>query len=138
VKSNTVLHRESSSLTLSFLDLIYVELATVGIMSEEQAAKEGIEVDVYRAGLEHNDRAILESSNVGFCKIVVKKDTDEILGATILADRAGEIINEVTLAMKEKIGLRSLGRNIHSYPTTGEAIQGCGLQYINKSWTRLD
>jgi pyruvate/2-oxoglutarate dehydrogenase complex dihydrolipoamide dehydrogenase (E3) component len=107
-------------------------------MSEEQAAKEGIEVDVYRAGLEHNDRAILESANVGFCKIVVLKGTGEIVGATILADRAGELINEVTLAMKEKIGLRSLGRNIHSYPTTGEAIQGCGLQFINKSWTRLD
>ncbi|CAJ1954847.1 unnamed protein product [Cylindrotheca closterium] len=114
------------------------EFATVGIMSQEQADKEGIEVDVYRAGLEHNDRAILESSNVGFVKIVTKKDSDEILGATIVADRAGDIINEISLAMKEKIGLRSLGRNIHSYPTTGEAVQGCGLQFINKSWTRFD
>lgn len=107
-------------------------------MSQEQADKEGIEVDVYRAGLEHNDRAILESSNVGFVKIVTKKGSGEIVGATIVADRAGDIINEISLAMKEKIGLRALGRNIHSYPTTGEAVQGCGLQFINKDWTRFD
>lgn len=114
------------------------EYATVGIMSQEQADKEGIEVDVYRAGLEHNDRAILESSNVGFVKIITKKESDEIVGATIVADRAGDIINEISLAMKEKIGMRALGRNIHSYPTTGEAVQGCGLQFINKRWTRFD
>jgi pyruvate/2-oxoglutarate dehydrogenase complex dihydrolipoamide dehydrogenase (E3) component len=81
---------------------------------------------------------ILEGSNLGFCKIVVKQDTGEILGATIVAERAGEIINEVTLAMKEKIDLRAIGRNIHSYPTTGEAVMGCGLQFINKQWTRFD
>ena len=115
-----------------------IEYATVGIASQEQASQEGIEVDVYRAGLEHNDRAILEGSNVGFCKIIVEKYTDKIIGATIVAERAGEIINEVSLAMKYNLGLFKVGRNIHSYPTTGEAVQGCGLQYINKHWTRFD
>lgn len=124
-------------LTCPIFDTI-TEFATVGVMSKEQADKDGIDVDVYRAGLEHNDRAILESSNVGFVKIITRKDSDEILGATIVADRAGDMINEISLAMKEKIGLRALGRNIHSYPTTSEAIQGCGLQYINKRWTRFD
>ena len=114
------------------------EYATVGIASPDQATKEGIEVDVYRAGLEHNDRAILEGSNVGFCKIVVKKDTDEIIGATVVAERAGEIINEIALALKYNLSLSQLGRNIHSYPTTGEAVMGCGLQYINKHWKRFD
>jgi len=116
------------------------EFATVGIMSQEQADEEGIEVDASFVPAWNTiyDRAILESSNIGFVKIVTKKDSDEILGATIVADRAGDIINEISLAMKEKIGLRSLGRNIHSYPTTGEAVQGCGLQFINKRWTRFD
>ena len=114
------------------------EYATAGVSSEEMAKKRGIEVDVYRAGLEHNDRAILESNNVGFCKIVCAKGTDEILGCTIVAERAGEMINEVTLAMKNKIGLKGIGRNIHSYPTCGEAVMGCGIGYINSHWKRLD
>ena len=93
---------------------------------------------MYRAGLEHNDRAILESDNRGFCKIFCEKGTDNILGCVIVAARAGEMINEVTLAMKYGIGLKQVGRNIHSYPTTGEAVMGCGIQYINSHWERLD
>ena len=114
------------------------EYATAGIYSEELATKQGIEVDVYRAGLEHNDRAILESNNVGFCKIFCAKGTDKILGTTIVADRAGEMINEVTLAMKNGIGLKAIGRNIHSYPSAGEAVMGCGISYINSHWKKLN
>jgi pyruvate/2-oxoglutarate dehydrogenase complex dihydrolipoamide dehydrogenase (E3) component len=128
-----------SSLVVPAVMYTEPEYATVGnIASEEQAKKAGIEVDVYRAGLEHNDRAILESNNVGFCKIVVEKGTDKILGATIVAERAGEMINEVSLAIKNDLGLYAIGRNIHSYPTTGEAVQGCGVQYINKHLPRFD
>jgi len=114
------------------------EYATVGIASQDQADKRGIAVDVYRAGLEHNDRAILESDNRGFCKIFCKKGTDEIIGATLVAARAGEMINEVTLAMRHNIGLRGIGRNIHAYPTTGEAVMGCGIQFINSRWERIN
>ena len=127
-----------SSLVVPAVAYTEPEFATVGISSEDQAKLQGIECEVYRAGLEHNDRAILENSNVGFCKIVVKKGTDEILGATIVAERAGEMINEVSLAMKNNLGLYAIGRNIHSYPTTGEAVMGCGLQYINKNLPRFD
>jgi pyruvate/2-oxoglutarate dehydrogenase complex dihydrolipoamide dehydrogenase (E3) component len=127
-----------SSLVVPAVMYTEPEYATVGIASEEQATKQGMEVDVYRTGLEHNDRAILESSNVGFCKMIVKKGTDEIIVATIVAERAGEMINEVSLAIKNKLGLYAIGRNIHSYPTTGEAVQGCGVQYINKNLPRFD
>jgi hypothetical protein len=61
------------------------------ISPEDQASKRSVEFDVYQGGLEHNDRAILEASNVGFCKIVVKKRIDKIICATIVAERAGEI-----------------------------------------------
>ena len=60
------------------------EYATVGISSETQANSAGVEVDVYRTGLEHNDRAILEGANVGFCKIVARKGTGEILGKCLI------------------------------------------------------
>jgi len=127
-----------SSLVVPSVAYTEPELATVGISSEDQARREGIECEVYRTGLEHNDRALLENSNVGFVKIIVKKGTDEILGATIVAERAGEMVNEVTLAMKNNLGLYAIGRNIHSYPSTGEAVMGCGLQYVNKHLPRFD
>jgi len=127
-----------SSLVVPAVAYTEPELATVGISSEDQAKKEGIECEVYRTGLEHNDRALLENRNVGFCKIIVKKGTDEIIGATIVADRAGEMVNEVSLAIKNNLGLYAIGRNIHSYPTTGEAVMGCGVQYINKYLPRFD
>ena len=85
------------------------EYATVGITSVEMAEKKGVKVDTYRAGLEHNDRAILESSNVGFVKIFCLEGTDKIVGSTVASERAGEMINEVTLAMKNNIGLRVIG-----------------------------
>lgn len=127
-----------SSLVVPAVMYTEPEYATVGLYSAEMAERKGVPVDVYRAGLEHNDRAILESANVGFCKIFCKQGTDEIVGCTIVAERAGEMINEVTLAMKNNIGLRGIGRNIHSYPTTGEAVMGCGIQYINSHWERLN
>ena len=127
-----------SSLVVPAVMYTEPEYATVGIFAKDAAAKAGVEVDVYSTSLEHNDRAITESDTRGVVKIICKARTDEILGATIVASRAGELINEVTLAMKHGIGLSGIGRNIHSYPTTGEAVMGCGLQYINSRWKRLD
>ena len=93
------------------------------------------EFDVYKAELTHNDRAILDSSDKdGFVKIFCKKGTGTIVGCTIVSSRAGEIVNEVSLAMKHGIDMKGLGRNIHSYPTLGEAVMGCGLQFINARW----
>ena len=68
-----------------------------------------------RSGQEHNDRAILESDKRGFCKIFCGEGTDKILGSTIVAVRAGEMINEVGPAMKHGIGLDEIS-------TTGEAV----------------
>ncbi len=94
--------------------------------------------DVYKAELMHNDRAILDSSDKnGFVKIHCKKETGEIVECTIVSTRAGEIANEVSLAMKYGIGIEGLGRNIHSYPTLGEAVMGCGLQFINARWETM-
>jgi len=110
------------------------EYASVGIVNANSD-----EVDIYTASLEHNDRAILESDNdYGYAKVFCKKGTGTIVGCTIVASRAGEIINEVTLAMKHGVPLEGIGRNIHSYPTTGEAVMMCGLQLINSKWKRLD
>jgi pyruvate/2-oxoglutarate dehydrogenase complex dihydrolipoamide dehydrogenase (E3) component len=127
-----------SSLVVPAVMYTEPEYATVGIYSKELADKKGIEVDVWRTSLEDNDRGIVEEKNVGVVVVVCKQGTDEILGATIVAERAGEMINEVTLAIKHNIGLRGIGRNIHAYPTIGEAVMTCGVQLINSQWPRFE
>jgi hypothetical protein len=59
----------------------------------------------------------------------VHDHSDRILGATIVARHAGEMINEITLAMVAGIGLRTLARVIHAYPTQAEAIRDAAIAY---------
>jgi len=103
------------------------EVAHTGLY-ERDFAERGIECETYKTGLEHCDRAILESATEGFVKIHVLKGTDTILGATIVAPCAGEMISELTVAMQADIGLGTLGRVVHPYPTIAEAIKGCGIR----------
>ena len=42
------------------------------------------------------------------------------------------MISELTLAIQAKIGLGTIGRTIHPYPTVAEAIQGCGVAYASR------
>ena len=75
------------------------------------------------------DRAIADGEEEGFAKIHVKKDTDKILGATIVARHAGDMISEVTLAMVGNVGLKTLATVIHPYPTQAEAIRKAADAY---------
>lgn len=75
------------------------------------------------------DRAILDGEKEGFVRVHVKKGTDEILGATIVAEHAGDMISELTLAMTNQIGLGKIASTIHPYPTQAEAIRKLGDQY---------
>lgn len=126
-----------SSLIIPAVMYMKPEYATVGISSQNMANQHNIPVDTYYSSLQHNDRAILEESNIGYCNIICKKNTDIIIGCTIVCDRAGEMINELTLAIKNNIGLRAIGRNIHSYPTLGEAVMSCGILYINANAAKM-
>ena len=114
------------------------EVATVGLTVGE-AAQKGVEVERYYTSLEHNDRCILEGEDNegGYVAILCAKGTDTVVGATIVAARAGEMVNEVTLAIKDGVGLGVIGRVIHAYPTSGEAVMCCGLAYIRTQWAKL-
>jgi pyruvate/2-oxoglutarate dehydrogenase complex dihydrolipoamide dehydrogenase (E3) component len=74
-------------------------------------------------------RAICDSEEEGFVKIHVKEGTDQILGATIVARHAGDMIHEITLAMVAGIGLSTLGSVIYASPTQGEAIKKAADAY---------
>jgi len=98
------------------------EIAHTGLY-EHQAEKMGFATDTYKFEMAENDRAITEGETEGFVKVIVKKGTDQILGATIVASHAGEMINEISVAMAAKMGLGKIGGVIHPYPTQSEAIK---------------
>ncbi|HEV2748298.1 MAG TPA: FAD-dependent oxidoreductase [Allosphingosinicella sp.] len=96
------------------------EVAQVG-HNERSAQEAGIAYEVVRYDLGHLDRAVAESARTGFVKLLVAPGKDRILGATIVAANAGELIAEYVLAMKHKIGLNKILGTIHAYPTMAEA-----------------
>lgn len=98
------------------------EIAHVGLY-EADAAERGIAVDTFVERFEELDRAIVDGERDGLVKIHVRRGTDRILGATIVARHAGEMISEVTVAMAGKVGLGKLADVIHPYPTQAEAIK---------------
>ncbi|MEY3624571.1 MAG: hypothetical protein RLZZ407_2130 [Pseudomonadota bacterium] len=104
------------------------ELATVGL-TEAEARAQGQSFDVTRYDLDDLDRAIAESEAHGFVKILTAKGSDRILGATIIGQNAGEILAEVTFAMKHKMGLRKILQTIHPYPTWAEANKYAAGQF---------
>jgi pyruvate/2-oxoglutarate dehydrogenase complex dihydrolipoamide dehydrogenase (E3) component len=75
------------------------------------------------------DRAIVDGEEEGFVKIHVQEGTDKILGATVVARHAGEMINDISLAIGSGIGLRTLARVIHPYPTQAAAIKMAADSY---------
>ena len=95
------------------------EVARVG-MTEAEARDARIGVDVTRYDLSHLDRAIAEGAAEGFVKVLTRRGSDRIVGATIVGAHAGEMLAEFVLAMKHGIGLNRLLGTIHAYPTFAE------------------
>ena len=126
--------RKTSSLTIPWCTYTDPEVAHVGLY-EREAEEKGIPVDAYTQSLEHVDRAILDGEEQGFVKVVTRKGTPRILGATVVARHAGEMISEITLAMKSKTGLTDLAYTIHPYPTQAESISRVGFAYLKTKLT---
>ena len=125
--------KKLSSLTMPWVTYTDPEVAHVG-MYEKDAQKKGIEVDTFFVPLSEVDRAVADGETAGFAKVFVNKGTDKILGATIVARNAGDMISEVTLAIVGNLGLKTLGSVIHPYPTQAEVIRKAADEY---SRTRL-
>lgn len=96
------------------------EVAAVGL-TERDAAARGIAVEVTRYAIGDLDRALTEGATEGFVKVLTAPGKDRILGVTIVAEHAGELLAEFVIAMKYKLGLNKLLGTIHAYPTWAEA-----------------
>jgi pyruvate/2-oxoglutarate dehydrogenase complex dihydrolipoamide dehydrogenase (E3) component len=128
--------KSSSSLVIPWCTYTSPEVAHVGLY-EDEAKEKGIEIDTFVQHFDDVDRAILEGESEGFVKVHVGIGTDRILGATIVARNAGDLISEITLAMTHGLGLSKVGSTIHPYPTQAEAIRKLGDQYNRTRLTPL-
>ena len=109
------------------------EIARVGL-SETEAKQQRIEYDVFQQSMADVDRAVVENSTSGFAKVLTRKGSDKIIGATIVAEHAGDLLQPLILAMHAGLGLSKVAAAIHPYPTFVEVARKTGDAY-NK--TRL-
>ena len=107
------------SLIMPWCTFTEPEVAHVG-MYEKDAKDKGIEVETYTFKLDEVDRAILDGEDEGFARVHIQKGTDKILGATIVAAHAGDMIGEFSVAMKAGAGAKTIAGTIHPYPTQAE------------------
>jgi pyruvate/2-oxoglutarate dehydrogenase complex dihydrolipoamide dehydrogenase (E3) component len=117
--------KKASSLIIPWCTYTDPEIAHVGLYPAEAEAR-GIPVETIMVRLDEVDRAILDSQNDGFLKVHVQKKSGRILGATIVASHAGDMISELTVAISAGISLGKLGSVIHPYPTQAEVIKRAG------------
>ena len=126
----------ASSLLIPRCTYTSPEIAYVGMTPTEANAK-GIKLDTFVQAFAGVDRAVLDGCTDGFAKVYVKKGTDKMVGATVVADDAGELISQFTLAIQHQIGLKRLASTIYPYPTRAEVVRKLGDQYNRTRLTPL-
>jgi len=116
----------------TFLD---PEVATVGL-TESQAKERGTDYELIEQEMKAVDRAVVERTDTGFARVLVKRGSDKILGATIVGEHAGELIQEFVLAMKHGIGLKQIASTIYAYPTFASLVLKSAEKFNKKRLTR--
>jgi pyruvate/2-oxoglutarate dehydrogenase complex dihydrolipoamide dehydrogenase (E3) component len=117
-----------SALTIPWCTYTDPEIVHVGLY-ETDAKSRGLEVKTFVQEFKEVDRAILDGETDGIMKVIVASGSDRIVGATIVASHASEMISEITLAITKGIGLGAIADVIHPYPTQAEAFRKLGDQY---------
>jgi dihydrolipoamide dehydrogenase len=104
------------------------EVARVGL-SEDEAKEQGVAYEVTHYGIDDLDRAIADSEDHGWIKVLTKPGSDKLLGVTIVGSHAGDLLAEYVLAMKHGLGLNKILGTIHTYPTMSEAIKAAAGEW---------
>ncbi|MEK6709161.1 MAG: mercuric reductase [Nitrospinota bacterium] len=120
--------QRASALVIPWCTYTDPQVAAVGT-PEGEAAGQGIETQSFLQPLEGVDRAVLDGETEGFAKVWVRKGTDEIVGATVVARNAGDMIGLYALAIQKRLGLKALAGLILPYPTQAEAVRKTGDLY---------
>ena len=104
------------------------EIAHVG-MTWDDATRQGVPAEQIMVPFHEVDRAILDGESAGFLKVILARGSDRILGITIVASHAGDLIGEAVVAMTNGLGLGAIGRAMHPYPTQAEAFRKAADQW---------
>ena len=138
VIQNALFHgrARASALIIPWCTYTDPEIAHVGLY-EQEAKERGLAIQTFVQNLHEVDRAILDGETQGFVKVHVRAGSDKIMGGTIVARHAGDMISELTLAMVGGLGLGTLARTIHPYPTQSEAIKKTADAYNRTRLTPL-
>ena len=125
---------KASDLVMPWCTYTSPEVAHVGLTAEE-AREAGERVETITVPLREVDRAVLDGDDEGFVRVHLARGSDRILGATLVAADAGNMISEVTVAITSGVGLGAVGKAIHPYPTTAEAIRKAAEAYRRQKLT---
>ncbi len=98
------------------------ELAHVGLTEHDARARYGTDVRVFTRSFSDVDRAIADGETEGMVKLITRGN-GTLLGGHILAAGAGDMIGEVALALKHRLGINALASLVHPYPTMPDAIR---------------
>ena len=126
--------KKLSALTIPWCTYTDPEIAHVGYY-EKDAQAAGFDVATITQELAQIDRAILDGETDGFARVHYDKRTGKILGGTIVARHAGEMIGELTLAIVAKKRIGALSLTIHPYPTQAEVLRKIGDAYMRSKLT---
>ena len=126
--------RKVTDLVIPWCTYTDPEVAHVGF-HEKEARAAGFDVATITQTLSDVDRAVLDGDTAGFGRVHYDKKTGKILGGTIVARHAGEMIGELTLAITAKQSIGVLSSTIHSYPTQVEALRKIGDAYMKTKLT---
>ena len=122
-----------SRLVMPWCTYTHPEIAHVGLY-EREAKAQSLALDTYQVPITRANRAVTDGEEEGFVKVHVREGTDQIVGATIVAAHAGDLITQYTLAITQRVGLGAFTRVIYPYPTQGEALKAVAGAYTR---TRL-
>ena len=126
--------RKVTDLVMPWCTYTDPEIAHVGYY-EKGAQSAGYEVATLTQSLGDVDRAVLDGEAAGFARVHYDKKTGKILGGTIVARHAGEMLGELTLAITAKQTVGVLSSTIHSYPTQAEVLRKIGDAYMRTKLT---
>ena len=124
------------ALTIPWCTYTDPEIARVGL-SPQEAAERGVAIDTFTRPLSEVDRAVLEARSEGLVRIHVRQGSDRMVGATVVAANAGDLIAQLSQAMTHGLRLRHLAATIHPYPTQAEAIRQAADLYNRSRLTPM-
>ncbi|MEM1181461.1 MAG: FAD-containing oxidoreductase [Acidobacteriota bacterium] len=125
----------ASDLVVPWCTYTSPEVAHVGMTAAEAAERGPLKVETITLPLDDVDRALLDGETEGFFRVHLAKGSDRILGATLVAEHAGEMLAPVTLAATHGLGLAKFSSTIFPYPTQAEVLRKAGDLYNRQRLT---